>query len=89
MKQNSRFRHESLQSTESIKTLLKALTNGLAKGKIVFEDGDQAITLEPEGLLHFKLSANQEDDRNNINLKISWQGEQTVTKNNDLKISVK
>jgi amphi-Trp domain-containing protein len=89
MKQNQNFRHESLQTTDSIKDFLKALTNGIAKGKVVLEDDTGTMTLEPEGLLNFKLSAKQDDDRNAITLKISWQGEQALCEKSTLKISNK
>ena len=39
-KQN--FRHESLQDTESIQVLLKALTRGIGKGRLTFSDEDAA-----------------------------------------------
>ncbi len=89
MKSNTRFRHESLQDQDSVKSLLKALTNGIAKGKVVLEDEDGTMTMEPEGLLHLTLRAKQDDTRNSISLKIVWQGEQSVTEKKDLKISVK
>ncbi|NVK20262.1 MAG: amphi-Trp domain-containing protein [Methylocystaceae bacterium] len=89
MKQSSRFRHESLQTTDSIKSLLKALTQGIGKGKVVLEDEDGNMVLEPEGLLHLKISANQDDDQNRINIKISWQGEHNIPSKKDLKISDK
>lgn len=89
MKQSSRFRHESLQTTDSIKSLLKALTQGIGKGKVVLEDEDGNMVLEPEGLLHLKISANQDDDHNRINIKISWQGEQNIPSKKELKISDK
>ncbi|MDV7338236.1 amphi-Trp domain-containing protein [Terasakiella sp. A23] len=89
MKHSNRFRHESLQSPDSIKGLLKALTNGIGKGKVVLEDDNGNMILEPEGLLHLKISANQDDDRNRINIKISWQGENNIPKKKDLKITDK
>ncbi len=89
MKQSSRFRHESLQSPDSIKGLLKALTQGIGKGKVVLEDDNGNMVLEPEGLLHLKISANQDDDRNRINIKISWQGENNIPEKKDLKITDK
>ena len=40
MKQNTRFRHESLQDQESVQQLLNALVEGISKGRIVLEDED-------------------------------------------------
>lgn len=89
MTQSTRFRHESLQSADSIKGLLKALTNGVAKGKIVLEDEDGNMVLEPEGLLHLKVSANQDNERSNITLRISWREENSLPKKKSLKINEK
>ena len=74
-KKNS-FRHESLQNRDSIQTILEALTEGIAKGKLSFSDDDDSISMAPEGLLNLKLSVSQEDNRNRINLRITWEDRQ-------------
>jgi len=74
-KKNS-FRHESLQNRESIQAMLKALTEGIAKGKLSFSDDDDSISMAPDGLLNLKLSVSQEDNRNRINLRITWEDQQ-------------
>lgn len=89
MKQNSRFTHESLQDKNSIRELLKAISNGISKGKIILEDEDGVLTMEPDGLLHLKVTASQEDERNRLNIRITWQGESEVPKNKRLKIASK
>jgi amphi-Trp domain-containing protein len=67
------FRHESLQNRDSIQAILKALTEGIAKGKVTFSDDDDSISMTPEGLLNLKLIVSQEDNRNRINLRITWE----------------
>ena len=74
-KKNS-FRHESLQNRDSIQTILKALTEGIAKGKLSFSDDDDSISMSPDGLLNLKLSVSREDNRNRINLRITWEDRQ-------------
>jgi len=74
-KKNS-FRHESLQNRESIQAILKALTEGIAKGKVSFSDDDDSISMAPDGLLNLKLIVSQEDNRNRINLRITWEDRQ-------------
>jgi amphi-Trp domain-containing protein len=71
-KKNS-FRHESLQNRDSIQTILEALTEGIAKGKVSFSDDDDSISMAPDGLLNLKLTVSQEDNRNRINLRITWE----------------
>jgi amphi-Trp domain-containing protein len=66
------FRHESLQNRDSIQAILKALTEGIAKGKVTVSDDDDSISMTPDGLLNLKLIVSQEDNRNRINLRITW-----------------
>jgi len=70
------FRHESLQNRDSIQTILEALTRGIAKGKVSFSDDDDSISMAPDGLLNLKLIVSQEDNRNRINLRITWEDRQ-------------
>ena len=70
------FRHESLQNRDSIQAILKALSEGIAKGKLSFSDDDDSISMAPDGLLNLKLSVSQEDNRNRINLRITWEDRQ-------------
>ena len=67
------FRHQSLQEAKSIEGILKAITSGIARGKITFSDEDEKIVMRPEGLLDLKVTATQEDNRNRFNIRISWQ----------------
>ena len=69
------FRHQSLQDEKSIQDILKAIGNGLARGKITFSDEDEKIVMRPEGLLELKVTALQEDNRNRFNIRVSWQTE--------------
>jgi amphi-Trp domain-containing protein len=68
-----RFRYESLQDSKSIQGLLKAITSGIAKGKLTFTDEDEKIVLRPEGMLDLKVTAAQEDNYNRFTIKVSWQ----------------
>ena len=69
------FRHESLQDQESIQKILEAITRGIASGKVTFSDEDDKMVMQPEGLLQLKLTASQEDNRQRINIRVSWQVE--------------
>lgn len=69
----SNFRHESLQDVRSIQELLKAITKGIAKGRVELRDEENEILLEPQGLLHLKVTARKDENRNRIDLRITWQ----------------
>ncbi|MCP4392323.1 MAG: amphi-Trp domain-containing protein [Gammaproteobacteria bacterium] len=88
-KKNS-FRHESLQNRDSIQAILKALTEGIAKGKVSFSDDDDSISMTPDGLLNLKLIVSQEDNRNRINLRITWEDrKEKVLKKSRLSVRAK
>jgi len=81
------FRHDSLQDVTSIQQIIKAINEGLVKGKLNFSDEEGEITLEPEGLLSLKVSASQESNKHQFSIKVSWQVEETtVRKKKSLKI---
>ena len=83
------FRHESLQDAKTIKGILKALTDGLASGKLSFSDADDSIELRPRGLMNLKITASQEDNLNRVNIRITWQSEEKDKTNKSVKIKSK
>jgi amphi-Trp domain-containing protein len=90
MKQGKKsFRHESLQDAKSIQAILKAVSQGLGKGKLSLSDEEDEMLLEPRGLLRLKLTAQQEENRQRINLRISWQSEDEQPEKKSLKITGK
>ena len=72
----SSFRHDSLQDSATIQALLESVTDGFAKGKLTFSDEDDEIVMKPKGLLNLKLTASQEEGRQRVNIRISWQVEE-------------
>jgi amphi-Trp domain-containing protein len=83
------FRHESVQDSKTIKGLLKALTDGFASGKLSFSDDDDSIELKPKGLMRLKITANQEDSMNRVNIRIAWQSEEKISPNKSVKVKGK
>lgn len=80
------FRHESLQDAKSIQQLLKALQQGLKKGKLQFEDEDGEIELRPNGLLRLRVRASQEDSSSRLDIRISWEDSAAVASSKTLKV---
>ena len=81
------FRYDSLQDAKSISKVMDSITEGLAKGQLVFSDEDDKIVLSPDGLLELKVTASQEDNRQRVNVRISWQVE-SKTKNNKKNLTI-
>ena len=71
----SEFRHESIQDNESIKAILKAITEGIQKKEITFSDDDDSILMHPKGMLNLKVTASQDGNDNRISIRIKWQTE--------------
>ena len=44
----------------------------MGKGRLTFTDEDGEIVLEPEGLLNFKVTAEKEEMRHRLNIRITW-----------------
>jgi amphi-Trp domain-containing protein len=81
MKQDKKsFRYESLQDQQSILKILRVITEGLERGRLVLSDEDDEIVLNPQGLLQLKISASQEGNSDSLSLKVSWQNETEKTR---------
>ena len=84
----SSFRHESLQDRKSIRSILKALLDGIDKGKLKFSDADDEIVMQPQGLMNVRITASQEDNRQRIDIRISWEVEHSkARKKSRLKVA--
>ena len=82
------FRHESLQDAKTIQDILKSVTKGLAKGKLTFSDEDGEILMEPSGLLNLKVTATQDEATHRLNIRISWQAEESAKKKKPVSVKV-
>lgn len=78
MKQHTRFVHESLQDMDSIEDFLKSISKAFGSGELVLEDEDGQLSIKPGGLLLLKITASEEDDRNRLNIRITWQNDREV-----------
>lgn len=83
-KQN--FRHESLQDTQTIQKILESITQGIAKGELSFSDEDGDIVMEPAGLLNLKVTADQDDTKHRLTIRVTWQSEDKAKKKKPLRV---
>jgi len=74
---NHQFCHESLQDRETIAELLSSLQQGLARGRLKFSDEDGNITLKPSGLLNLTIMASASSELNVVDVRISWQSNES------------
>ncbi|GAB3485521.1 amphi-Trp domain-containing protein [Marinomonas epiphytica] len=73
MKSKTEFKHEALLDSSDIQDLLKTISKSLGKGKLEFSDEKGALVLQPEGLLYLKVTASEEDDRQQFDIKVRWE----------------
>jgi amphi-Trp domain-containing protein len=69
----SPFSHESLEERDTVAQYLRAISDGLASGRLSLSSGEGELILEPEGLVRFRVSAKRSAYRSRINIKISWR----------------
>lgn len=86
MRRKESFKHESLHDVKSIQEIMKAVTKGIAKGRLTFSDEDGEILMEPEGLLNLKVTASQEETQNRVNIRITWQSEEKPKRKKPLSV---
>lgn len=74
MKSKTEFKHEALVEADDVQEVLQALAKSLGKGKMEFSDGkDSQIELQPKGLLHLKVSASEDEGRQQFEVKVRWE----------------
>lgn len=74
MKSKTEFKHEALLNPEDIQDVLKALSKGLGKGKLEFSDEKEgALSLNPNGLLRLKVTASEDEDSQQFEVKVRWE----------------
>jgi amphi-Trp domain-containing protein len=64
--------------------MLKSIAKGIAKGKLTFSDEDGATIMHPDGLLHLKVTAEEDDNRHRLNVRITWHTQQKELKKKSL-----
>lgn len=89
MKQNTRFRHESLQDRKSVERLLNALITGISRDKIVLEDEDGKMVMKPKGLANLKISASQDDKKNRLYIRLTWYEDSEPLQKKEIRIGNK
>lgn len=73
MKSKTTFKHEALLDPKTTQEILKSIGKSLVKGELEFTDSDGGVmALDPSKLLYVKVSASDEEGRQQVELKIRW-----------------
>lgn len=86
LEHKNRFRHDSLEDRKSIQTYLKAITKGLSQGELTFSDDGSEITLHPDGLIQLKVVASQDEQRDRLEIRMTWDREIETPKHGSLEV---
>jgi amphi-Trp domain-containing protein len=70
-----RFKHESLQDTETIVQYLNALKEGLQGGTLALTSDDHRLLLKPQGLINLDVEAKRKGDEVKLVIKLRWNEE--------------
>ena len=70
-----KFFFESLQDSETIKSYLESIIDGIAHKRITLSTDGENITMNPKGLLKLTIKARKKADKNRLSIKISWTDE--------------
>ena len=74
MANEERFDFESLQDRETVQAYLKALIDGIEKGRISLHSDEKEIEMFPCELLKFSLKAKRKPHSGNqLTVKIAWK----------------
>lgn len=73
MKSKTKFRHDSLLDRQATRELLVAVANAVKKGKLEFEDSEGDLLLAPGKLLQVSVSASDEGDKQELEVKLKWR----------------
>jgi amphi-Trp domain-containing protein len=74
MKSKTEFKYEALLDADDIQDVLKALSKGLSKGKLEFnEEKEGTLTLDPKGLMRLKVRAYEDEDSQQFEVKVRWE----------------
>jgi amphi-Trp domain-containing protein len=75
---SDRFKHRSMQDSQSIVRYLSALTNGFANGSLVFSTNGKRLVVKPHGLVELEVDAKRKGEGIKLNLKFRWNEEEPV-----------
>ncbi len=67
-----RFSFESYQDTETIRSYLESLIEGIGKQRLLLAAEGKEIELNPAGLLRITVNARRKGDKNRLSIEMSW-----------------
>lgn len=89
MKSKTKFSHDSLLDRQSTHELLMTLANAIQAGELTFQESDDDLVLSPQPLLQVSLRASNEDDKQEVEVKIKWRTKEKAISDTPPKIKTK
>jgi amphi-Trp domain-containing protein len=79
---------QAMESQDAVK-LLGGLVESLKAGKIVVEQGEEFISMDPAGKVDVEIEAKQKKDKGELSIELSWKLAEAEEAKDPLKISSK
>lgn len=79
---------QAMESQDAVK-ILEDLVKSLKAGKIVVEQGEEFISMDPAGKVDVEIEAKQKKDKGELSIELSWKLAQAEEAKDPLKISSK
>ncbi|MCR9161635.1 MAG: amphi-Trp domain-containing protein [Nannocystaceae bacterium] len=73
------FRHESIQDAKALADHLDEIAEALRAGTLHLRDEGGELALQPQGLVRFALSGQQQPDQASLTLTLAWRPEQELS----------
>lgn len=83
-----KFFHESFLDTANVHTFMQSLIDGIGKQRVVLSTEDDEMVLNPKGLLKVTVKAKKKNEKNRINLKITWEDEKKPVAADNKRITI-
>ena len=81
MSSSQRFKHESIEDTESIVKYFQAVGEGFAKSALLFSSDEERLVLKPKGLINMDVEAKRKGGEVKLSIKLRWSEETRQAEN--------
>jgi amphi-Trp domain-containing protein len=77
MSDDQKFKYEAVQDSQALVEYLQALTEGFAKGEMVFTQNQEQLVFKPRGMIGFTVKAEFKGNTRKLTLKFGWKEKET------------
>jgi amphi-Trp domain-containing protein len=87
MASNKQFEYESYEDNQTVQRYLSSLIEGFKNGRINLNSEDETISLQPNGLIQFRVKVQTKARTNKLSIKLQWKERERPKKTKTMQIS--